>query len=117
MSLIYFLSSGAIGEATDLLLFSELVGEYSLMADCKIKATLHYQRDQLTDHLRVRQIKLLSVDEWLPFSKWCERQNVLVHMRKKVIDGSKTWWPCEVDMQIIDGVYNERLVLLKIKNY
>jgi hypothetical protein len=45
-------------------------------------------------------ITIMPWEHWVDFSDWCQTMDITVHVRRKEIDGSKTWWPNSIYMSV-----------------
>jgi hypothetical protein len=59
-------------------------------------------------------IMVISRDSWDDFKKWCQERCVTVHLKKRMIDSNKVWWPTVLEVLPGDGSI-EHLVWVKLR--
>jgi hypothetical protein len=63
----------------------------------------------------MHDIALPSAGDWAEFKKWCNAQGITANLKNKQIDGSKTWWPCIIELIIRDHS-DANILLIKLRH-
>jgi len=114
MSMVIMVSGSAHGDPLGALLLAHMTNGF--VEDHPESMVRSYRFLKNADRLEYEKIMVVSRDHWDDFKKWCWNRGITVHLKKRVIDSNKTWWPSVVEI-LPDGDNNDYLVWVKLKYY
>lgn len=114
MSLITMSSGSVYGIPLDVFLLDHMTRGFIDVHPESMTRSYHFH-DKI-DREKTSQITVVSRDQWFEFKDWCQDKGITVHLKKRVIDSNKTWWPSVVEI-LPDDDNNDHLVWVKLKYY
>ena len=114
MSLVTMVSGSAYGDALEVFLLGHMTNGFIEDRPESMVKSYRFLKD--ADRSEYEKIMVVSRDHWDDFKKWCRDRGITVHLKKRVIDSNKTWWPSVVEI-ITDDESNDYLVWVKLKHY